>query len=215
MSKCEKGRCTPHLTICHDKWHTQICPYRLEMLNKHIEVGKLQIQTPSWRVSIVHTVYVWAPESMRCMPAGLCSLHHNISAWPAVRSAWGLLFYITALHFSLLLLSTLLWLCIHFADLSTFPSLLCAILCQAFLLSNFYRLTNAVRWSWLACALHKQPACSHHGLFKTPQPHCHTLSREIKHTQHCRTSNKHIQRDKMPIWEITLRIHTHTDAHSM
>lgn len=41
-------------------------------------------------------VCVWAEDRMRCMPAGVCRLHHCIPAWPAVRSVWGRLFYITA-----------------------------------------------------------------------------------------------------------------------
>lgn len=64
-------------------------------------------------------------------------------------------------------------------------------LCQPFLPSNFYRLTNAVRWSWLACTLHKQPACSHHSHLTTPQLHCHTCLHEIKQTLQCQTSNSH------------------------
>lgn len=74
---------------------------QIKMLNKHIEVGKLQIQTLSLRVNnMPRSVYLWARFSTRCMPAVLCMLHHYISAWRAVRSACDLLFYITALPFS-------------------------------------------------------------------------------------------------------------------
>lgn len=77
--------------------------------------------------------------------------------------------------------------------LSTLPSLLCGFLCQPFLPNNFYWLTNAVRWSWLACTLHKQPVCSYLGPFKTPRLHCHTHLHEIKHTQQCWTSLSHTE----------------------
>lgn len=137
------------------------------MLNKYIEVGKLQIQIVSWKVNMPHSVYMWG--SMRCMPAGLCRLHHYITAWPAVRSAWGLLFYITAIPISSLLLFALLWLCPHITSSPRSPHFhicSCGFLCQPFLPSHFYQLTNAVRWSRLPCTLHRQAACSHHSPLK-------------------------------------------------
>lgn len=122
-----------------------------------------------------------ARDSVRCMPAGLRRLHHYISAWPAVRSAWDLLFYITALPFASLVGSPLALSSHHLLStlqlymLSTFLSLLCGFHCQPSLLSNFYWFTNAVRWSWLACTLHKQPARSHHSPLKnTPAPLSYT-----------------------------------------
>lgn len=92
--------------------HT-IYTYRLGLLNKHWSGQTMNINTVL-RVKKPHRVcvFVYELQCMRCMPAGLCMLHHYISAWPAVRSAWSLLFYITALPFSFLL-SALLWLCPH------------------------------------------------------------------------------------------------------
>lgn len=88
---------------------------------------------------------------------------------------------------------------------STFPSLLCGFLCQPFLPSNFYWLTNAVRWSWLASTLHKQPACSHHDPLKH---HSSTVIHVCMkwNMQQCWTSSTHVQRYNMVI--CALIIHT-------
>ena len=124
------------------------------------------------------------------MPAGLCRLHHYISAWPAVRSAWGFIFYITALPFSPLLLSALLWLCPR-----TTSSLLCSSPCSPHfhlcsveislptLPSEQFLLTHrrcqvelaGLHITQTACLLTSRP-------FKTPQLHCHARLREMKHT---------------------------------
>ena len=145
---------------------------------------------------------------------GLCRLHHYISAWPAVRSAWGF----AILHNCIPLLSSALvgsplplspyhlLYTLQLSVLSTLPSLLCGFLCQPFLPSNSYWLTNAVRWIWLACTLHKQPVCSYLGPFKTPRLHCHTHLHEIKHTQQCWTSLTHARTHT--------RTHTHTHSNA-
>lgn len=149
-------------------------------------------------------MYVWAAESVRCMPAGLCRLHHYISAWPAVRSAWGLLFYITALPFSSLvgsplalsphhLLSTL-----QLSVLSTFPSLLCGFLCQHRPFRTIsYWLTNVVRWSWLART--SQPFKKHYS--STVTHACMKLSTP------CQTSNALEKKIPLVSW-LLLYIHT-------
>lgn len=154
---------------------------------------------------------------MRCMPEGLCRLHHYVPALPAVRVSmrFAVLHNSTPLPFSPLalsphhLLSTL-----QLSMFSTFPSLLCGFLCQPFLPSNFYWLTNAVRWSWLASTLHKQPACSHHSPLKTLQFHCHTCLHEMKHAAMSAMKHTHTVEQKRPFvnW---LLLYTHTDAGSI
>lgn len=121
-----------------------------------------------------YSVYMGAWSSSRCMPAVVCTLHHYISATANSEvSVWFAILH----NCTPLLFRALRCLCPH-----TTSSLLCSSACSPlfqlgsmdfsanpFLPSNFYRLTNTVRWSWLACTLHKQTACLNQGLLKARQ----------------------------------------------
>lgn len=167
--------------------------------NTSIQIRKVIKKTLRWRVNIPHTVYVWAEAhemhvSRVYVGYITTSLHGRLLGQ---REVFAILHNCIPLPSSALVGSPLplspyhLLYTLQLSLLSTLPSLLCGFLCQPFLPSNFYWLTNAVRWSWLACTLHKQPVCSYLGPFKTPRLHCHTHLHEIKHTQQCWTSLSH------------------------
>lgn len=120
---------------------------------------------------MLYSVYIGAWSSSRCMPVVVCTLHHYISAIANREVSVDLLFYITALPFSSELSAASVPspppLCSACSPLFQLSSM--DFSANPFLPSNFYRLTNTVRWSWLACTLHKQTACSNQGPLKALQ----------------------------------------------